>query len=81
MEKNIPEGLTIHRFPVAHQKKIRTSNLIERLNREIKRRTKVVSIFPNEASCLRLVTAQLIEKSESWETGTRYLKFDVEIQT
>ena len=81
MEKNIPEGLTIHQFPVAHQKKIRTSNLIERLNREIKRRTKVVSIFPNEASCLRLVTAQLIEKSESWETGTRYLTFDLEIQT
>lgn len=77
MEANLPEGLTVYEFEEGHRKKIRTSNLVERLNREIKRRTKVVSIFPNEASCLRLVTALLIETSESWETGLRYLKFDV----
>lgn len=78
MEENIPEGLVIYEFPADHRKKIRTSNLVERLNREIKRRTKVVSIFPNEASCLRLITALLIETSECWETGIQYLKFDVE---
>ena len=77
MEANLPEGLTVYEFEESHRKKIRTSNLVERLNREIKRRTKVVSIFPNEAACLRLVTALLIEMSESWETGPRYLKFDV----
>lgn len=77
METNLPEGLTVYEFEESHRKKIRTSNLVERLNREIKRRTKVVSIFPNEAACLRLVTALLIETSESWETGLRYLKFDV----
>lgn len=77
MEANLPEGLTIYEFEKSHRKKIRTSNLVERVNRELKRRTNVVGIFPNEAACLRLVTALLIETSESWETGLRYLKFDV----
>ena len=61
MEKNIPEGLTVFAFPVKHQRKLRTSNPIERLNREIRRRTAVVSIFPNEAACLRLISAVLME--------------------
>lgn len=74
MEDNIPEGLTVFNFPVEHQKKLRTSNLAERTNKEIKRRTKVVGIFPNVESCLRLVTALLIEIDEDWIQGTRYLK-------
>ena len=57
MEENIPEGLTIFSFPQEHWKKLRTSNLAERVNKEIKRRTKIVGIFPNCKSCLRLVTA------------------------
>jgi transposase-like protein len=73
MEKNIPEGLTVFAFPVKHQRKLRTSNLIERLNREIRRRSSVVSIFPNETACLRLISAVLMEYDEEWQTGRVYL--------
>jgi putative transposase len=75
MEKNIPEGLTVFAFPVKHQRKLRTSNPIERLNREIRRRTAVVSIFPNEASCLRLISAILMEYDEEWQTGRVYMTY------
>lgn len=68
METDIPEGLTVFEFPVEHRTKIRTTNVLERLNREIKRRTQVASIFPNENSCLRLVTAIVMETSEEWLT-------------
>ncbi len=77
MEENIKEGLTIFNFSEGHWKKLRTSNLAERINKEIKRRTKVVGIFPNEASCLRLVSALLIEIDEDWMQGRKYLKEDI----
>ncbi len=73
MEQNVPEGLTCFSFPAAHRRSIRTSNPVERLNREVKRRTRVVGIFPNEASCLRLVSAILMEISDEWEAGRIYL--------
>ena len=60
-------------FPESHRRRIRTTNGPERLNQEIKRRTRVVRIFPNRESCLRLVTALAIEQSEEWLTGRRYL--------
>ena len=61
IEKNVPEGLTVFAFPTSHQRKLRTTNGLERLNREIHRRTSVVGIFPNEAACLRLASAILTE--------------------
>jgi len=73
LEENIEEGLTCLSFPLQHQKKIRTDNGIERLNKEIRRRTKVVMIFPNVASCERLLTAVLQDVHEEWTTGRRYL--------
>ena len=76
MEKNIPEGLTVFAFPVDHRRLIRTTNSLERLNREIRRRTRVVSIFPNDASCLRLISAVLMETSDEWEGGRIYLTFE-----
>ncbi len=76
METNIPEGLTVFHFPQSHRRRIRTANLLERLNQEVKRRTRVVRVFPNEASCLRLVSAILMEKSEAWLTGRTYLNFE-----
>ena len=76
MENNIHEGLTVFKFPVSHRKKIRTSNVLERLNREIKRRTSVAVMFPNEASCLRLVSAILMEISEDWLFESRYLNIN-----
>jgi len=76
MEMNVPEGLAILAFPSAHQRLLRTTNGVERaINQEIKRRTQVVRVFPNEASCLRLVTAVVMEISEEWETGKAYLTF------
>lgn len=74
-ETNIPEGLTVFAFPADHWRRIRTSNPLERTNKEIRRRTRVASIFPNEDSCLRLVSAVLMEISEEWETGRTYLSF------
>jgi len=76
MESNIPEGLTVYALPAAHRRLIRTTNGLERLNREIKRRTRVVSIFPNEAACLRLVSAILMETSDEWEGGRLYLNLE-----
>ena len=76
MEENLPEGLTVFAFPQKHRRLIRTTNGLERLNREIRRRTRVASLFPNEASCLRLVTAVVMEISEDWQTGKRYIKWE-----
>lgn len=73
MEVNIPEGFTMFAFPKAHQKRIRTSNQLERLSQEIKRRTRVIRVFPNEESCLRLISAILLEYSDEWEFGRLYL--------
>jgi transposase-like protein len=73
MESNIPEGFAVFLFPENQRKKLRSTNMVERLNREIKRRTRVATLFPNEASLLRLVSAILSETSEEWETGKRYL--------
>jgi len=73
LEEHIEECLTCLAFPEPHRKRIRTTNGQERLNQEIKRRTRVVRIFPNREACLRLVTALAVEQSEEWLTGRRYL--------
>jgi putative transposase len=77
LETNIPEGLTIFAFPPSHQRLLRTTNGLERLNQEIRRRTRVVGVFPNEASCLRLVSALAMETSEEWEAGKAYLTLSI----
>ena len=76
LEVSIPEGLTVFDFPPDHWRRIRTSNVMERVSQEIKRRTRVIRLFPNVASCLRLVSAVLMERSEDWETGRVYLNLD-----
>ena len=76
MEVNIPEGFTVFSFPWEHKRRLRTSNYLERLNQEIKRRTRVVRVFPNEQSCLRLISAILMEVSEDWEYGKIYLRME-----
>jgi transposase-like protein len=73
LEEHIEECLTCLAFPESHQRRIRTTNGLERLNQEIKKRTRVVRIFPNWEACLRLVTALCVEQSEEWITGRRYL--------
>lgn len=81
METAIPQGLTVFAFPAPHQRRLRTSNPLERVNQEIKRRTRVASIFPNEASLLRLVSALLAETSDDWESSKTYLNMHPSIQT
>lgn len=73
LEEHIEECLCCLAFPESHRRRIRTTNGLERLNQEIKRRTRVVRIFPNRQACLRLVTALAVEQSEEWVTGRRYL--------
>ena len=72
LEENLSEGFTVFDFPLEHRRSIRTSNSLERVNMEIRRRTRVVGVFPNEASCLRLISALLMEISEEWQIGKHY---------
>jgi transposase-like protein len=73
MEKNIPEGLAVFSLPKSMRTRLRTTNMAENLNRQIKRRTRTASLFPNEESLLRLVTAVVSEISDEWEAGDVYL--------
>ena len=73
LEENVEEGFTVFQFPRSYWRKLRTDNPLERVNREIKRRTRVATMFPNEESCLRLVSAVLQEIHEDWLTGRLYL--------
>ncbi len=73
---HIEECLTCLAFPESHRRRIRTTNGLERPNQEVKRRTRVVRIFPIGDSCLRLVTALAVEQSEEWVTGRRYLDME-----
>ena len=77
VETNIEETWTFYRLPVAHHKHLKSTNLLERFNQEIKRRTLVVRIFPDEASCLRLIRAVASEQHEEWMEGSRYLNADL----
>lgn len=75
VENNIEETLTFYRLPRQHHKNLKSTNLLERLNEEIKRRTLVVRIFPNTAACLRLARALAVEMHENWIEATRYMEF------
>ena len=75
-EDSLPQGFSTFDFPAAQRVRLRTTNGLERINRELKRRTRVASIFPNTASCLRLVSALLAECDEDWMTGKIYLSLN-----
>ena len=77
VEENIGETLTFYQLPLSHHKHMKSTNMLERFNEEIKRRTRVVRIFPNEASCLRLVRALAAETHEDWLETNRYLNMDL----
>ena len=76
VESNIEQTLTFYRFPQSHHKHMKSTNMLERLNEELKRRTLVVRIFPNQASCLRLVRALAAETHEDWIEAIRYLDME-----
>jgi putative transposase len=73
LEENLAQGFTIFALPVAHQRRLRTSNAIERVNEELRRRTRVAGVFPNAAAVLRLITALLAERTDDWATEKLYL--------
>ena len=72
LEGNLIDGLTVFKLPEHFRRRLRISNMCERVNREIKRRTRVAGLFPNESSVLRLFAAILMETSDEWETGRAY---------
>jgi transposase-like protein len=72
-EENIGETFSFYRLPLAHHKHLKSTNMLERINQEIKRRTNIVRIFPNRESCLRLVRALCVEMHEEWLESSRYL--------
>jgi len=76
-ESNIPEGFNVFNLPKPLHKKLRSSNLIERMNQELKRRSNVVGVFPNEGACLRLLSAVALEIHEGWLAGRRYFSEEV----
>jgi len=76
MDDNVPEALTVFSLPESHRRRLRTTNALERLNEELRRRTRVALIFPNAAALERLVTALLMEQSEQWETDKTYLNME-----
>jgi putative transposase len=78
MEANLPQGFAVFALPPAHQRRLRTTNGLERVNRELKRRTHVAGLFPNEASLLRLVSAVLNEISDEWQTVRVYLNMETQ---
>ena len=78
IERFLPGLMSYTAFPKKHWKRLRTTNVIERVNRELKRRTKVVGVFPNEESLLRLVGSILMDINEEWVTGRRYLTMEGE---
>ena len=77
VEENIEETFTVYRLPVGHHKNMRSTNLLERFNEEIRRRTYVVRVFPNPEACLRLVRALAAEQHEEWQEGNRYLNMQL----
>jgi putative transposase len=80
LEANLPQGFSVFALPLAHQPRLRTSNALERVNQELKRRTRVAGLFPNEASLLRLITALLSEINDEWLTAKVYLNMDNQTQ-
>jgi len=78
MQDNIPDGLNVFALPKNHRKRMRTTNTLERLHEELKRRTRVARLFPNEDSLLRLVSAIEMEISEDWLAEKRYLTMETE---
>jgi transposase-like protein len=76
VESNVEETWTYYRLPISHHKHFKSTNLLERFNQEIKRRTLVVRIFPDEASCMRLIRAVAAEQHEEWLEGSRYVNLE-----
>jgi transposase-like protein len=81
IDEEIESCFSVYNLPLSHRRRMKSTNMIERLNQELKRRSRVIRIFPNEASCLRVLGTLCMEQSEEWETGRIYLNMDNEQNT
>jgi len=77
IDDEIESCFSVYNLPEIHHRRMKSTNMIERLNQELKRRSRVIRIFPNEASCLRVLGTICMEQSESWESGKIYLTIPV----
>jgi putative transposase len=77
VEEHIEQTFSFYRLPRQHHKHMKSTNMLERINEELRRRTRVVRIFPNAESCLRLIRALAVEQHEEWIEGTRYVNMDL----
>ena len=80
VEEHIDETFSVYRLPRKHRLRMKSTNMLERYNEEIRRRTRVIRIFPNEASCLRLIRALAVETHDQWVSGKRYLTGRIGLQ-
>jgi putative transposase len=78
IDEEIESCLSVYYLPAMHRLKMKSTNMIERLNQELKRRSRVIRIFPNESSCMRVLGMLCMEQSEDWETGRIYLNMNVD---
>jgi len=76
LEETVEDTLAIYALPPAHRRRLKSTNMLERVNQELKRRTRVIRIFPNAQSCLRSIGTLCMEYSEEWTTGRRYLRME-----
>ena len=76
MAENLPDGFTVFSMPPNVRRRLASTNMLEWVNKEIRKRTRVAGLFPNEESLLRLASAVLIEISEAWETGRTYIRLE-----
>lgn len=81
LDKAFDDIIAVLSVPLKYRRKLRTTNGVERLNQEIRRRERVIRIFPNESSVIRLMGALLIEQDEKWQAGRRYFDMDLYYQT
>jgi transposase-like protein len=77
LDGEIESCFTVYSLPEEHRKRMRSTNMIERFNQELLRRSRVIRIFPDESSCIRLFGSMCIEQSEKWQTGCRYLDMEL----
>lgn len=77
LDMELESCFSVYALPAEHRKRMRSTNMIERYNQELLRRSRVIRIFPNKESCIRLFATMSIEQSELWQTGQKYLDMNL----
>ncbi len=77
LDDNIEYCFTVYKLPLEHRRRMKSTNMLERFNQELMRQSRVIRIFPNVSSCLRLFGCMCMEQSEEWQTGVKYLDMEL----